>query len=336
MIFVVVGLGWAVYLLPRLLRREPERAEVTMTLSSNPRVIGRAGAVQRSTLTKAASSAHSGAGAGDNASPSSPTAPAAAATASTSSTPAAPPAQPVASTPTVPVAAEQASPAKARSVSRRQRPGQVSAAQRRRRVLGGLLLVVLALIGTSAAGVTAWWSVAVPTGLICGFLLIARRSVVRASRAAAHPGQARPAASGSREAATISRSDVDETTTGIAYAQLGAALAAEPAAQTSSEVTDVDTAAEPASVSATADGEPAGLSDDSLWDPIPITIPTYVKKVRAQRTVRTIELTGITSSGHDAEDSKLVREVETRPQNGASPAAAAGEETLPAAKVAGA
>ena len=30
-----------------------------------------------------------------------------------------------------------------------------------------------------------------------------------------------------------------------------------------------------------------------------MTLPTYVNKARARRTVRTIELTGINSSGHD-------------------------------------
>ena len=47
----------------------------------------------------------------------------------------------------------------------------------------------------------------------------------------------------------------------------------------------------------------AALADDgSLWDPLPMTLPTYVNKARARRTVRTIELTGISSSGHSATD----------------------------------
>ena len=53
----------------------------------------------------------------------------------------------------------------------------------------------------------------------------------------------------------------------------------------------------------------AALADDgSLWDPLPMTLPTYVNKARARRTVRTIELTGINSSGHDESDSALARE----------------------------
>jgi hypothetical protein len=52
--------------------------------------------------------------------------------------------------------------------------------------------------------------------------------------------------------------------------------------------------------------------DDALWDPVPITLPTYVGKATARRTVRTIDLTqtGVTSSGHKAEDSELARQAE--------------------------
>ena len=53
----------------------------------------------------------------------------------------------------------------------------------------------------------------------------------------------------------------------------------------------------------------AALADDgSLWDPLPMTLPTYVNKARARRTVRTIELTGINSSGHDQADTTLAQE----------------------------
>ena len=51
----------------------------------------------------------------------------------------------------------------------------------------------------------------------------------------------------------------------------------------------------------TADGE-------SLWDPLPVTLPTYVDKPVAKRTIRTIELSdpGMFSSGHAEEDSATV------------------------------
>ena len=80
-------------------------------------------------------------------------------------------------------------------------------------------------------------------------------------------------------------------------------------------------------------GEPV-LDEGGLWDPLPVTLPTYVNKARARRTVRTIELTasatGITSSGHDAADSALAREADLQAEVEAEvdviepPAAAAG------------
>ena len=51
--------------------------------------------------------------------------------------------------------------------------------------------------------------------------------------------------------------------------------------------------------------EAAIAEEGSLWDPLPLTLPTYVNKARARRTVRTIELTGVKSSGHDDADTAL-------------------------------
>jgi hypothetical protein len=62
--------------------------------------------------------------------------------------------------------------------------------------------------------------------------------------------------------------------------------------------------------SRTADGSaPSG----SLWDPLPVTLPTYVGKQRAMRSVRTISLgdPGVSSSGRDAADSALVADAAT-------------------------
>ena len=53
-------------------------------------------------------------------------------------------------------------------------------------------------------------------------------------------------------------------------------------------------------------------ADPDLWDPVPVTLPTYVGKAAAQRTVRTIDLdaTGVWTSGHTQADSKLARGAE--------------------------
>jgi hypothetical protein len=62
-------------------------------------------------------------------------------------------------------------------------------------------------------------------------------------------------------------------------------------------------------------------SAGSLWDPLPVTLPTYVTKPRANRSVRTIDLSapGVSSSGRDAAASALVAEAATA-------GAAAGED----------
>ena len=59
---------------------------------------------------------------------------------------------------------------------------------------------------------------------------------------------------------------------------------------------------------------PVVLSGDpELWDPLPMTLPTYVNKPAAQRrSVRTIAIddSGVWSSGHADADSAIAREAE--------------------------
>ena len=51
---------------------------------------------------------------------------------------------------------------------------------------------------------------------------------------------------------------------------------------------------------------------EGLWDPVPVTLPTYVSKPAARRSVRTIDLdsTGVWTSGRSEADSALAREAE--------------------------
>lgn len=130
----------------------------------------------------------------------------------------------------------------------------VRAAQRRRRVLLVLLGAQLAVAGLALAGVGPWWSALFPAGLIAGFLVIARISV-KAMRADL-----------ADRAARISQCPDEETV----------ALAISPAEAAFHEHA-VDLSVPVAAVG-------------SLWDPIPITRPTYVSKPLAPRTVRTIDL----------------------------------------------
>jgi hypothetical protein len=79
------------------------------------------------------------------------------------------------------------------------------------------------------------------------------------------------------------------------------------------EADEAETAERPALLLEDADtGTIAPVTDPALWDPVPVTLPTYVGKATAQRTVRTIDLdsTGVWTSGRSEADSKLARDAE--------------------------
>jgi hypothetical protein len=174
-------------------------------------------------------------------------------------------------------AAPQIAPTLTRAAARR-------AAARRRRVLYGLT-ALLVLDGAAAwLGYLPTWTVAIPLVLVVAFLVVARLTVRREQ--VRHV--ARPASSGS----LASSRDVDAS--------------AESAEPTDREDTMGLNRAELDEL------EQLPLVDEgALWDPLPVTLPTYVSKPRARRTVRTIELTQTAqSSGHDPVDSALVRQAE--------------------------
>lgn len=84
----------------------------------------------------------------------------------------------------------------------------------------------------------------------------------------------------------------------------------EPAEPASTEVAGPDLAEEqPAPEQSKS--EP-GERDPKLWDPVPMTLPTYVSKPPARRAVRTIDLdsTGVWTSGRTEFDSALAREAD--------------------------
>jgi hypothetical protein len=132
------------------------------------------------------------------------------------------------------------------------------AASRRRRVLLVLMAALSAVIGLCAAHLIPWWSTALPGGLLLIFIVVARISVRAMLRRL--DGRYQEIRHGNNES-TIFLSRKDFAKSGIA-------------AQAASGATDM--AAKPG----------------ALWDPIPITMPTYVSKPLAPRTVRTIDLSG--------------------------------------------
>lgn len=129
------------------------------------------------------------------------------------------------------------------------------AASRRRRVLLVLLTLLSATVAACAAGVVPWGLLALPGGLLLAFLTVARFSV-RTLRRELDERFARI------------RLGSDESTIRLSRRELAAARS------TSGKVVT-----------------PAA-STAALWDPLPITVPTYVSKPLAPRTVRTIDLSG--------------------------------------------
>lgn len=126
------------------------------------------------------------------------------------------------------------------------------AARRRRRVLVVLLVALTAVLVCCQLGYLPWWSVAIPGGLLLAFVLVARLSV-RAMRRSLDRRYQAIRQGGEESTVFFSRKEVT----------------AEPNAKVA-----------------------AAGTLGRLWDPVPITLPTYVSKPLAPRTVRTIDLSG--------------------------------------------
>jgi len=133
------------------------------------------------------------------------------------------------------------------------------AALRRRRVLLALMAVLSLVVGLAGAELIPWWSTAIPGGLVVLFFGVSRFSVI-----------------GMRRSLDARYRDIqrggDEVTVFMNRAKVKAA--ASPASPVVEESVDETKA--------------PGV----LWDPVPITVPTYVSKPLAPRTVRTIDLSG--------------------------------------------
>jgi hypothetical protein len=137
------------------------------------------------------------------------------------------------------------------------------AASRRRRVLLGLMAVLSATVGVCAAALVPWWTVAIPGGLLLIFVVVARVSVRRMRK-------------GLDARYRLIRHGSDEKTMFINRAEVSKAGAG------LSGTSDKAVESEP--------------KQGALWDPVPITMPTYVSKPLAPRTVRTIDLSGASVS----------------------------------------
>ncbi len=226
-------------------------------------------------------------------------------------------AEPVQATAAVPV--DRTSPAVEVQRKPITRAAARAAARRRRNVLLFLLTVTAVLGGLAVGAVLPVWSPAVGVGLIVGWLVLCR-VMVRAERGIESSGRLRGVLGAAGRALMVVPKSLAKFigwTAGrvrpLAAHRTGSAADEELTVVVSDQVEDFDPnrrnqmeldapLAEDAleeqlqiavpSVSAST-GEP-------MWDPLPITVPTYVSKPRAGRTVRTIEFgePGSWTSGH--------------------------------------
>ena len=170
------------------------------------------------------------------------------------------------------------------------------AARRRRRILQLLLLATVAVGAATYQGYFLRWAPAVPGGLMVVWLLVCRLQVRRIARRTARvravvPTDIEPVARNAQGFAEVSE---DDDTISMPVVPLQAAVA----------------------------------GGDSLWDPLPVTLPTYVGKAVVTRTVRTIDLTapGAFSSGRSDADSALVAQATAEREAAEAEQAAADEQ----------
>ncbi len=139
------------------------------------------------------------------------------------------------------------------------------AAMRRRRVLSILTLSLLSMTALAGLKILLWWSVSIPAGLIVAFVVLTRIQLRR---------QARTRAALAVERRTRAQARHDHGPAGKR------ASSPSPDDEMTIEVKLPEPVVE----------KPA--PSEGLWDPVPVTLPTYVMKEKApDRTVRTISLT---------------------------------------------
>jgi hypothetical protein len=206
------------------------------------------------------------------------------------------------------------SPVSSKPAADRPRPSRAAlqaAAARRRRVLVVLVAVLLATAAVAVFGLIPLWSPAIPVALVVAFLTLARRQVRRASEAywdEVAEAQPEPSNVITRPATRVDASH--GVANGVATSSGTAAAAAPSGGDADDEPTvtlspeDLEVARVGIGVAATADG-------GSLWDPLPVTLPTYVDKPLAKRSYRTVDLgePGTWSSGHSDRESATAASV---------------------------
>lgn len=183
------------------------------------------------------------------------------------------------------------------------------AARRRRRVLLVLLAACAVVGGLSVAGILLPWAAAIPGGLVVVWLALCRVMVrseigrpVRLTRRPRVEGRAEAKAEARAERATARATRRQERRSGSTVVEKAAPVDPDHEATVviSGMVEDHDPhrrnvmertplpegALDQQIVDAAAMTTTSGVT---LWDPVPVTLPTYVTKPAAPRTVRTID-----------------------------------------------
>jgi hypothetical protein len=264
-IFVLLAVAWAVYLIPKALKHHDEVARTRSIdrFSSAMRVLARREPVNEKDSRLVVT-------------------PRRQATAAPAPTPEperrARPADP----------RESRVPAAAKSRPDVRRTSTRMAARRRRRILYFLLLCGVGVTAAAYLAYVSWWAVAVPGALTLMYLVLCRTQVRHETARPARVPAARP----------VVEQPVDEPVAEQVAAP-GLIEPVEPEFGDIENTMDIPVAALQAAL-ATADGT-------TLWDPLPMTLPTYVSAPKAKRTVRTIDLgqPGTWTSGRTAEDAEI-------------------------------
>lgn len=232
--------------------------------------------------------------------------------------------------PVAPVAAPVAEPAPPAAVStpraqRRSvdRPAARLAAKRRRRTLLTLLVTTAVVAGVIGFGIIATHWIAAPLALVVAWLLACRLQV-RSERGLARPSVTRLARP-IRKLPIKNLSFAKLSFTKLPHPKLpglqrqATAAVEEDTVIVSGQFEDIDPGRkhEMEQVALEADAlddqiviavPSISTGGEALWDPLPVTLPTYVTKPRAGRTVRTIDFTQphTWTSGHiEGEDVEM-------------------------------
>lgn len=274
-IFVALAVAWAVYLVPKALKHHDEVART--------RSVDRFSATMRTLARRepAVATGTSAASAGGRVVVT-PGRPASVAEVTTK------PRGARAGTP-VAEAAPELTPAQRRA----RREAAKAAARRRRRVLGTLLVALLASVVVAALGVTSWWLVAAPGALIVMWL-VACRAMVRGER---------------RAKRVVVRTDAAGEPVAVDEVDEGVTLLADvpptyDVERSEDGFDEVGAVAETASIDASE-------VDPELWEPRPVTLPTYVgKEIAPLRHAKMLHKNekGVWTSGHDTSDSIMAQD----------------------------